>query len=104
MNEIQFCYKHPTQIAHQRAFMDGAFRHICDLCATVLTAKWIVKRGDPCWEGGCTEGVVYKLTGPPHSELLFGGLKATLQASTYLCSAHAIAESVKDPNLILEEL
>lgn len=62
------------------------------------------KRGDPCWEDDCTAGVAFRLTGPPTQMLLPGGIKATLQATIFLCPTHTIIHSVKDPALIIEEL
>lgn len=100
---MKFCYKHPTELAVARCHLEGEWRDICQLCNAVIDAKQNPKRGAPCWEDDCPEGVVFKLTGPPVRREVFG-LMATLQVTTYLCTTHAIQKSVEDPSFVLEEL
>lgn len=101
---IRFCHTHPTEPAVARALVGGKAQNVCQLCKAAIDAKWTIRRGDPCWEEGCTEGVAFKLSGPTEHRLLAGILEATIQVTTFLCPTHTITHSIKDPALIIEEL
>lgn len=102
MTLLGACFNHPDLPAVAQHFEDGGWVDLCSLCMLRLE-KAGPKRGDKCWRSECKESITHRVYSrtPLSFELL--GSRATATAETYLCTPHALEESLND-NMIIEEL